>query len=187
MDVDHFLRWLAVNQVVDNWDSYGRFAHNYYLYADPARGGRLVWIPWDNNYSFGAWPFGGRGFPQPPRSAPATGGPPAPMPGFGFGSSDDVLHERVGKEWPLISRLLADETYRARYRPHLASALGGLYEPAALSARVRAWHELIAASVARESASRTTVSSQQNFQNSIDGLLASVERRRAVIKAALAR
>ena len=56
-DVDVFLRWLAVNQVVDNWDAYGRFAHNYYLYADPGRNGRLVWIPWDNNYSFGLIPF----------------------------------------------------------------------------------------------------------------------------------
>jgi hypothetical protein len=36
-DVDFFLRWLAVNQVVDNWDAYGRFAHNYYLYADPGK------------------------------------------------------------------------------------------------------------------------------------------------------
>ena len=56
-DVDFFLRWLAVNQVVDNWDAYSRFAHNYYLYADPGRNGRLVWIPWDNNYSFGLIPF----------------------------------------------------------------------------------------------------------------------------------
>src|SRR5688572_7116536 len=56
-DVDLFLRWLAVNQVVDNWDAYGRFAHNYYLYADPGRNGRLVWIPWDHNYSFGLIPL----------------------------------------------------------------------------------------------------------------------------------
>ena len=107
LDVDHFLRWLAVNQVVDSWDAYGRFAHNYYLYADPARGGRLVWIPWDNNYSFGGVPFGG------------------PSPAFPLGLGDDVFYERVGREWPLISRLMADETYRARYRVHLTNALGG--------------------------------------------------------------
>lgn len=190
LDVDQFLRWLAVNQAVDNWDAYGRFAHNYYLYGDPGRGDRLVWIPWDNNFSFGGMPFGLGGRSSQPPAAPA-GAPPAGR-GFGlpFGSSDDVLHERVGPAWPLISRLLADETYRARYRVHLAHALGGLYEPDALGARVRAWHALIAAYVAKETPTRTTVSSQQNFQNAMggpDGLLAAVNRRRSVIKAALGR
>ena len=174
LDVDHFLRWLAVNQVVDNWDAYGRFAHNYYLYADPARNGRLVWIPWDNNYSFGGTPFG-------------VGSPLSPVPGFPLGLGDDVFYERVGGEWPLISRLMADETYRARYRAHLTNALGGLYAPETLNARIRAWHQLIASTVAREAPGRTTVSSPQNFQRSIDALIASVDRRRSTIKAALGR
>ena len=164
LDVDHFLRWLAVNQVVDNWDAYGRFAHNYYLYADPARGGRLVWIPWDNNFAFNGTPFG------------------VPV-----GSSDDVLQQRVGPEWPLISRLMADETYRARYRVHLTNALGGLYEPDALDARVRAWQQLIAPAVAKEAPPAATASSPPRFQRSIDALIASVDRRRSTIRAALDR
>jgi hypothetical protein len=176
LDVDHFLRWLAVNQVVDNWDAYGRFAHNYYLYADPARSGRLVWIPWDNNHAFGGVPFAGAPF-----------GAGAASPGFALGWGDDVFYERVGPEWPLISRLMADETYRARYRVHLTDALGGLYAPDALNARVRAWHQLIAPVVASEVPPRTTVSSPQNFRASIDALIASVDRRRSTIKAALAR
>ena len=45
-DVDHFLRYLAVNQVIQNWDTYGMMTHNYFLYADE---GVLTWIPWDNN------------------------------------------------------------------------------------------------------------------------------------------
>ena len=44
-DVDQFLRWLAVNTVIENWDAYGVMAHNYYLYGDPARRGQLRWIP----------------------------------------------------------------------------------------------------------------------------------------------
>lgn len=51
-----------------------------------------------------------------------TAGQRGPMLPLGFGSSDDVLHQRVGQTWPLISRLLADDTYRARYRIHLANA-----------------------------------------------------------------
>ena len=185
LDVDHFLRWLAVNQVVDNWDAYGRFAHNYYLYGDPARGGRLVWIPWDNNFSFGAMPFGLSAAAPP---APTAGRQGGAMPGFGFGSSDDVLYQKAGPAWPLISRLLADDTYRARYKAHLANALGGLYEPEALGQRVRSWHKMIAPAVAEERAPQTTVSSQQNFQNSIAGpagLLEAVNRRRSLIQAAL--
>jgi spore coat protein CotH len=45
-DADGFLRWLAANQAMENWDTYGAIPHNYYLYA---HGGRLVWIPWDHN------------------------------------------------------------------------------------------------------------------------------------------
>jgi hypothetical protein len=47
-NVDHFLRYLAVNQVVQNWDTYGMMTHNYFLYQDE---GALHWVPWDNNES----------------------------------------------------------------------------------------------------------------------------------------
>jgi len=52
LDVDRFLTWLAVDVVVQNWDSYGRSPHNYYLCADPVTG-RLTWVPWDNNMALG--------------------------------------------------------------------------------------------------------------------------------------
>ena len=45
-DVDGFLRYLAVNQVIQNWDTYGQMTHNYFLYQDE---GTLHWIAWDNN------------------------------------------------------------------------------------------------------------------------------------------
>lgn len=48
LNVDEFLRWLAVNTVIQNWDTYGIMTHNYYLYHDPD-GSLLTWIPWDNN------------------------------------------------------------------------------------------------------------------------------------------
>src|SRR4029453_12355449 len=114
LDVDAFLRWLAVNQVVDNWDAYGRFAHNYYLYADPGRNGRFVWIPWDNNYSFGLIPSVANLAGAQRGAAPAPQGPVAggvPM----VGSNDDMFFKNVGKDWPLISKLLADPVYMSRY------------------------------------------------------------------------
>lgn len=34
-NVEGFLKWLAVNNTVQNWDTYGKMTHNYYLYNDP--------------------------------------------------------------------------------------------------------------------------------------------------------
>ena len=48
-NVDAFLRCLAMNQLMVNWDSYGQMNHNYYVYGDPSDQGRLVWFPWDLN------------------------------------------------------------------------------------------------------------------------------------------
>ena len=50
-NVDGFLKWLAINTVIGDWDTYGFFCHNYYLYGDPDDNGRLNWIPWDHNES----------------------------------------------------------------------------------------------------------------------------------------
>ena len=184
-DVDHFLRWLAVNTALLNWDSYGAMAHNYYLYGDPAQNGRLRWIPWDHNFSLGGAPaFGaGRGgvrggpppgaaFPLPPGVGPGAGagnprggGPggrfAGPMgrgggPGGMFGGNTDVLHAQVGEEWPLIRRLLADEVYASRYRAHLEHALGGLYSLEAAEQRLRALHALIAPAVVGAGGERPT-------------------------------
>ncbi len=46
-DVDGFLRWLAANTVLTNWDAYGVVAHNYYLSGDDV--GRMRFLPWDFN------------------------------------------------------------------------------------------------------------------------------------------
>jgi len=82
-DARGFIRWLAVNSVIENWDTYGAMSHNYYLYNDPGDG-IIHWIPWDNNMSLG---FGSRNdaFPMPaPENAnivlPATNALLSPSP-----------------------------------------------------------------------------------------------------------
>jgi spore coat protein H len=47
MNMDQFVKWLAVNTTLVNWDTYGGMAHNHYLYNHSTQ--KLVWIPWDNN------------------------------------------------------------------------------------------------------------------------------------------
>ena len=202
-DVPLFLRWLAVNTTIQNWDAYGAMAHNYYLYGDPAQKGRLRWIPWDNNFSLGAGPFGGgAGGPVAVVAPfPPGGGPPGAPPGAGrgggppfamFGGGNDVLHRQAGERWPLIARVLADETYAARYRSELARALEGSFALDTAAARIRTLHRMIAPAVVGERGERgshTTVSSPDAFERAVDGptgLLATIRSRHEAVRAALA-
>jgi hypothetical protein len=53
LDVDEFLRYIAVNALIGNWDSYLGGGHNFYLYLDPADD-RFRFIPWDEDLAMGA-------------------------------------------------------------------------------------------------------------------------------------
>ena len=209
LEVDGFLRWLAVNTVLENWDAYGAISHNYYLYGDPSDNGRLYWIPWDHNMAFGVgFGFGGRRGGAPGlgragaggRAQELPGGPPpglrrgGPRGGVGFGlgtAGPDVLHEQVGQEWPLMYRLLADDVYATRYRELLSEAMEGAFDLDAFSARARELHELIAPYVVGaegERTTHTTLSSPEGFESSVDGpqgLIARVRERQALVRAAL--
>jgi len=97
LDVDMFLNWLAVNTVVQNWDTYGLMTHNYYLYGDPATG-LLTWIPWDNNEAL-----------QPGK----------------MGGALPLDFSGVGSGWPLIRFLYDDEVYRASYAERVQAVIDG--------------------------------------------------------------
>jgi len=53
LDVDAFLRFIAVNGFIANWDSYLRGNHNYYLYLD-STDNKFRFIPWDLDLSMGS-------------------------------------------------------------------------------------------------------------------------------------
>jgi spore coat protein CotH len=175
-DVDHFLTWLALNTAIQNWDSYGSMAHNYYIYADPGTSGKLVWIPWDHNLAMmtgmGGGGFGDFGTAQNPTS--------------------EVFHVSAGTAWPLISFLLADDIYSARYRELLVDALGGLFDLDLGPARMREMHTLITPYVVGpdgERPSHTTISSEAAFVEAIDGvggLAEHVQQRHTLVLEALA-
>jgi spore coat protein H len=132
-DVGTFLRWLALNTLVGNNDAYGGLsAHNYYLYGSPRQRDRLFWIPWDHDLAIPS----------------ATGGIGGGIGGGGVGGGAtqttlDLFQTRVGADWPLIRRLLADPTYRAMYRGHVEELLNSVLEPSRVSARVRAEYDRI--------------------------------------------
>lgn len=131
-DVDGFLRWLATNTLMQNWDTYGVLAHNYYLYADKTTG-QLVWIPWDNNESLRSNVGAGD-------NTTAAGGR-----GLGFGTALNLSLEGLDMErWPLIGFLANDPVYYARYVELVEEVSADVFTPARMTAIYEANYALLA-------------------------------------------
>lgn len=94
LDIDEFLRFIAVNAFIVNTDSYLRGGHNFYLYLDPADD-KFRFLPWDQDLAMGR---GGGGAPQ----------------ANAFNSALDILRP-AGTDQPLIYWLLDDPAVYARY------------------------------------------------------------------------
>ena len=115
-DAYGFLRWLAANTLLQNWDTYGILAHNYYLYADETSG-QLVWIPWDNNLAL-------------LRSVPDSDGVRAMrliVPNFGTALTLEL--DIDADSWPLIRFLLDDPVYQAAFLDEVARISAGVFAP----------------------------------------------------------
>ncbi len=154
-NVDGFLRWLAVNTVIVNWDSYGRMAQNYYLYANPSDGGRLNWIPWDLNMALSS------------------------SSGFG-GAAPSLELDDVRDDWPLIRYLLDDSVYWSTYVRYVREASEGAFAVDRAQTRFQAAHDLIAPYVVGadgEQSGYTFVSDPQQFDDALDELLEHVVKR----------
>lgn len=164
-NVDGFVRWLAVNTVVQNWDTYGAMSHNYYLYTDPTTG-LINWIPWDNNMALQAG-MGGGG---------RAGG------GGRMGSVLALDLEDVGSDWPLIRYIMDDPVYHALYVEYVDETINSAFEPE----KMQATYERLAALVAPyvvgeqgEQAGYTTLSSPQAFEQALSVLIQHVNDRYA--------
>jgi len=101
LDVETFLNYLAVNTVVQNWDTYGRMEHNYYLYNNPDNN-LLTWIPWDNNEALQEGKLGG--------------------------SLNLNFSDLSSNDWPLIEYLYEDEVYKAKYDTYVQATIDGPFE-----------------------------------------------------------
>ncbi len=114
-NVDGFLRWLAVNIAIQNWDTYGIMTHNYYLYNDPEHNW-LTWIPWDNNEALQTGKRGG---------------------------ALSVSCNEVNSGWPLIRYLLDDEVYLNRYKIYLGQVVESAFEPSKIANKYQYYQNLI--------------------------------------------
>ena len=175
-DVNGFLRWLALNTIVGNFDAYGGLsAHNYYLYGSPRHRDRLFWMAWDHDLAMnGSTGLGGAG-----------GGNAGPG---NAGTTVDLFHAGINATWPLIRFMMDDPVYRAAYRRHAEELLATTFEPTRLVTRLRQDQALITpfiVGIDGEQAGRTFLTNPGQFGTSVDSLAAYVQSRAASVRAAL--
>ena len=142
-NVDGFLNYLAVNTVIQNWDTYGRMTHNYYLYGNPDNNGVLTWIPWDNNESLRFGKMGG---------------------------SLPLNFSGVGNNWPLIRFIYNDSSYREIYDNYVLSVTNGAFQTSYIQSVYSQYASLIESSVINEQEGYTFLESPSDFQAAVSTL-----------------
>lgn len=136
-NVDVFLRYLAVNNVIQNWDTYGVMTHNYFLYNEQSA---LTWIPWDNNESFQDGKQGG---------------------------AISLAMTEVSSNWPLIRYIMDVDEYNATYKSYVNEFANAAFDPTKVSATIADYETVLIDYASLESSSfANSVSSLKNFVQS---------------------
>ncbi len=145
LDVDSFLRFLAVSSMIVHLDNYnGSVAHNYYLYED---NGKFTVIPWDLNLAFGTLVTGYNGnVADFPIDEPVPPG---------------VLGER-----PLVTRILAHQPYLDKYHQYLREMLDGVFAEGVIEKRIDELAKLIRSHVEKDT---LKFYSNNDFEIGIEG------------------
>jgi spore coat protein CotH len=165
-NVDHFTKYLAINNSIVNWDTYGVMAHNYYLYNHSSKG--LMWIPWDNNESFS----------KSPGITGTTGGPSGP------GNAISLTMNEVSTAWPLINYIANDAVYFAQYKAHMKAFKNGVFTETEMHAMIDKYYDLITPFVVGingEQPSYTHLSSASAFTAERSALKTHINNRIALI------
>lgn len=165
-NMDHFTKYLAVNNAIVNWDTYGVMAHNYYLYNHTSK--HLVWIPWDNNEALSKSP-----------GITGTSG------GTGPGSNAVSLSmNEVTSAWPLIRYTADDAVYMQQYKNHLKTFNTTVFTQAAMDALIDKHYALVtpyAVGTEGEQSGYTYLNSSGSFTAEKQNLKTHISNRRALI------
>jgi len=148
-EVNNFLKFLAVNTVIQNWDTYGIASHNYYLYTQPSNG-KIIFIPWDMSESFDL-----NGNIQP----------------------HQLDHSNVSNNWPLIKFLLADDVYYQAYKNHIEDFNENYFIPSQINNRIDELYSLIQASVEKEETGYTHHTNLAEISNYLNDLKTQINNR----------
>lgn len=142
-NLDVFLRYLAVNTVIQNWDTYGRMTQNYYLYNNPENG-RFTWIPWDNNEALQEGKMGG--------------------------SLELDFSDLQSGRWPLIEYLYDDEVYRATYDEYVLETIREYFDVSTMQSTYEDYASQIEEHVNAEISGYTFLENSIDFRAAISEL-----------------
>lgn len=156
-DVHGFLKYLAANNTIQNWDTYGNMTHNYFLYHDPADG-LLKWVVWDNNEAF------------------QNAGKDGPL---SFEMSE------VSDEWPLISYLLDISEYRERYDIYVQEFIEGVFLPSKMTSQYSSYDGLISGSATSEETGYTFLSNSSDYSTAVSTIKSHCSDRKSAAEAYL--
>ncbi|MFD2541504.1 CotH kinase family protein [Lacinutrix gracilariae] len=143
LDTDVFLKYLAVNTVIQNWDTYGRMTHNYFLYNNPDTS-KLTWIPWDNNEALQTGKLGG-------------------SLALDFSGLNDA-------EWPLIGYLYQDAVYKNQYDSYVQEVIDNTFNESTMQSQYATYAALIEPYATSEIDGYTFLNSSSEFQTAVNEL-----------------
>jgi spore coat protein CotH len=129
LDVDSFVRFLAVNAMLASLDGFVGMGHNFYLYRSP-KTGRFTFMPWDLDLAFGGF---------------ALYGTPEQMVDL------SLEHPHVGEN-KLIDRLLAMPELKAAYLDQVRRLAANVFTEERLGQDLAALEELARGPLAKEQA-----------------------------------
>lgn len=158
LDTDVFLKYLAVNTVIQNWDTYGRMTHNYFLYNDPSTS-KLTWIPWDNNEAL--------------------------QEGKQGGSPELDFSDVNAAEWPLISYLYEDAEYKAKYDEYVQDVVDGPFNVSTIQALYSSYSSLVEPFATIEESGFTFLNNSSDFQAAVSELNVHASQRTAAVNSYL--
>ncbi len=150
-----FLKWLAANTVIQNWDTYGKMSHNYFLYNNPENN-LLTWIPWDNNEALQNGKMGG---------------------------AHSFSMNEIGNNWPLIRYILDDQEWMEEYKLNISGFIADVFYAEKMTPVYEKYQSLISEFVIGESGELSGYSFLNNdndFNSAIEYLKQHVSERKTL-------
>ncbi|MFI3295588.1 MAG: CotH kinase family protein [Rikenellaceae bacterium] len=161
-NVDTFMKWVSVTLSIQNWDTYGNIAHNYYLYNNPADN-LLTWIPWDHNEAFQS----------------ATGN-------YRCFEPDELSQNKyTGSSWPLLYYLSQQDEYMEILDQYLQEFIDNHFYESNMSAKYETYYNLIKSYVYSETSGRTFLNSYSDFDTAVSTLKTHASTRHSAIESYL--
>ena len=153
-DTDVFLKYLAVNTVIQNWDTYGRMTHNYFLYNNPDTN-KLTWIPWDNNEAL--------------------------QDGKREGSLALDFSDLDTSQWPLIGYMYQDDVYKAKYDTYLQEVVDGAFNTNTIQTLYSTYSSLVESYATTEVDGYSFLNNSSDFYSAISVLKTHVSSRASAV------